>query len=74
MVQIDFHPAATAELEESAKWYAIRSEAAAQRFAVAVDAALKEISDDPGCFARIDARHKACSVRKFPFQVIFRDE
>jgi hypothetical protein len=50
-MRIDFHPAATAELEESADWYAERSEAAARGFAIAVDAALQKMpltKNDPG--------------------------
>ena len=45
-MRIDFHPAATAELEESADWYAERSPTAAQGFALAVDAALDKIAAD----------------------------
>lgn len=74
MRRINFHPDATQELEQSAKWYGERSEAAARGFAIAVDAAIKKISDDPGRFARIDARHSACSVERYPFQIVFRDD
>jgi toxin ParE1/3/4 len=73
-MRIDFHPAATAELEESADWYAERSEAAARGLALAVDAALKKIVRDPNRFTRIDSRHKSCSLERYPFQVVFRDD
>jgi plasmid stabilization system protein ParE len=73
-MRIDFHPAATAELEDSADWYAERSEAAARGFAEAVDAAIAKIADNPGRFLKIDARHRACSVERYPFQVVFRDD
>jgi plasmid stabilization system protein ParE len=73
-MRIDFHPAATAELEDSANWYAERSEDAARGFAMAVDAAIKKISDDPGRFAKIDRRHGACNLERYPFQIVFRDE
>lgn len=72
MVQIRFHPAATAELEKSAEWYGERSQAAAREFCVAIDIALLSIKNDPERFVRIDARHRACSVRRFPFQIVFR--
>ena len=36
-VRIDFHPAATAELEVSIDWYASQSATAARDFCVAVD-------------------------------------
>ena len=73
-MRIDFHPAATAELEESANWYAERSAAAARGFAFAVDAALKKISANPQRFPRVSARHRACSLEGYPFQIVFRDE
>jgi plasmid stabilization system protein ParE len=73
-MRIDFHPAATVELEDSANWYAERSENAVRGFAVAVDAAIKKISDNPERFAKIDRRHRACSLERYPFQVVFRAE
>ena len=74
LMRIDFHPAATAELEDSAGWYAERSEVAARGFAIAVDAALKKISHDPKRFPRIDSRHRSCGLERYPFQVVFRDD
>ena len=71
-MRISFHPEATAELEASAGWYAERSPRAARDFCVAVDVALTSIEADPKRFVRIDDRHRSCSVRKFPFQIIFR--
>jgi plasmid stabilization system protein ParE len=72
MKRIDFHPEATRELEESAVWYQERSEAAAKGFALAVDVAINEISHHPKRFPRVDRRHRACNLRKYPFQIIFR--
>jgi hypothetical protein len=71
-VRISFHPEATAELEASADWYAECSPTAARDFCVAVDLALSNIEADPERFVRIDDRHRACSVQKFPFQIVFR--
>lgn len=71
-MRISFHPEATAELEKSADWYAERSTTAARDFCVAVDIALSSIEADPERFVRIDTRHRSCSVRKFPFQIVFR--
>lgn len=72
MVQISFHPEATAELEASADWYAKRSPHAARDFCVAVDVAIANIEADPERFVQIDDRHLACSVQKFPFQIVFQ--
>lgn len=74
MTEIDFHPEATQELEQSAAWYQERSDAAAKGFALAVDAAINKISQNPERFPRVDRRHRACNLRKYPFQVIYRQE
>jgi plasmid stabilization system protein ParE len=73
-VRIDFHPAATEELETSAAWYAERSLDAARGFAIEVDAALKKIASDPLRFPLIDRRHRACAVARYPYQIVFRND
>ena len=73
-VRTSFHPEATAELEASIEWYAERSESAAQNLCLAVDAALTSIEAHPERFAKVDARHHACSVKKFPFQIVYRHD
>ncbi|WP_145348171.1 type II toxin-antitoxin system RelE/ParE family toxin [Rosistilla ulvae] len=72
VMQVDFHPAATIELSESAEWYTERSSRAARNFLVAVDIAITSIMDAPKRFINIDDRHQSCSVIKFPFQIVFR--
>ena len=73
-MQVEFHPDATDELESSANWYADRSQTAAQNFLVAVDLAIDSIVSDPERFARLDDRHRGCSVTRFPFQIVFRHD
>jgi hypothetical protein len=73
-VRVDFHPAATEELEISAAWYAQRSLDAARGFAIEVDAALKKIESDPLRFPLIDQRHQACGIDRYPFQIVFRSD
>ena len=73
-VRIDYHPDAVHELEASANWYAERNLTAARTFPLAIDAAIQKISDDPERFLKIDRWHQACSVKEFPFQVVFRHE
>lgn len=73
-MRIDFHPAAAVELEESADWYAERSQIAARGFALAVDAALKNISRDPNRFPKVGSRHRSCNVERYPFQIVFRND
>ena len=71
-VRIDYHPDAVHELEASANWYSARNPTAARNFTLAVDAAIQKISDDPERFLKIDERHQACSVERYPFQIVFR--
>jgi hypothetical protein len=73
-VRVDFHPAATEELEVSADWYAQRSLDAARGFAMEVDAALKKIERDPLRFPHIDQRHQVCGIERYPFQIVFRND
>jgi plasmid stabilization system protein ParE len=73
-VRVDFHPAATEELEISADWYAQRSLDAARGFAMEVDTALKKIESDPVRFPHIDQRHQVCGIGRYPFQIVFRHD
>ena len=73
-MRIEFHPDATAELEASADWYSERSPGASRNFLVAIDVALASIVQDPRRLFRVDERHQACSVVKFPFQIVYRHD
>ena len=73
-MRIDFHPGATKDLEESLDWYAERSTAAAQGFALAIDAALESIAANPDRFRMVGRRHRACSLVAYPFQIVFRND
>jgi plasmid stabilization system protein ParE len=74
IVRIDFHPEATQELADAAEWYLNRSPRAACDFAVEIKRALDKIRDDPRRFATIGTGFRACSVERFPFQVVFRTD
>jgi toxin ParE1/3/4 len=71
-VTLDFHPEAAAELENSVDWYAERSENAALRFIMAIEAALDKLVKDPERFPVVATAHRVCSVSGFPFQIIYR--
>jgi plasmid stabilization system protein ParE len=73
-VRIDFHPDATHELSEGADWYLEQSPSAAQHFAMAVERTLEKIASDPSRFAIVGKGTRACSVERFPFQIVFRSE
>ena len=71
-MRIDFHPDATTELEASVAWYSEHSPSASRNLVVAIDVALASIAQDPARFFHIDDLHQACSVVKFPFQIVYR--
>ncbi|MBI2479754.1 MAG: type II toxin-antitoxin system RelE/ParE family toxin [Planctomycetia bacterium] len=73
-MQVEFHPEATLELEESAAWYAEQSPVAAHGFAISVDRALKRISSDPDRYPKVDRLHRACNLARYPFQIVFRSD
>jgi plasmid stabilization system protein ParE len=72
MLPVDYLPAARRDFDESFDWYAKQSPQAAIRFANAIDAALIAAASDPLRFAAVDAQHRECLVRRFPFRVIYR--
>jgi plasmid stabilization system protein ParE len=74
MKPVDFLTGARLDFDASFDWYADRSAIAAKRFSIAVEAALRRIAHHPEQFARIDARHRECLVRRFPFRIVFRVE
>jgi plasmid stabilization system protein ParE len=74
MKPVDFLPGARRDFDESFDWYAERSAVAAERFSNAIDEALQRLAANPEWFAFFDARHQECSVQRFPFRIVFRDE
>lgn len=70
-MRIDFHSAAIADIEESRDWYAQHSLIAVRGFELALSDALSRISFDPQSFSTVDARHRTCSLFRYPFQLIF---
>ncbi len=74
MNPVDFLPGARRDFDDSFDWYAKRSATAASRFVNAVDVALTRIASQPDQFAAIDPRHHECSVKRFPFRIIYRVE
>lgn len=74
MREVDFHPGARSDYDESFDWYAQRSQRAAIAFATAIDEVIERISVDPDRFLRLDDLHGECPVMRFPFRVIFRKQ
>ena len=64
--------AAGEEYTDSLKWYAARSMRAAERFEAAFAQALKSIAEHPDRYPLCDDRHRFYLLKRFPFQVIYR--
>lgn len=74
MKPVDFLSGARLDFDVSFDWYAAQSTVAADRFSMAIESALSRIAEFPNQFARIDARHRECVVKRFPFRIVFREE
>ena len=65
-------PEANKEFDESFDWYAARSANTARNFSGEIDKALSRIATNPDLYPLIDTVHQVCSVRKFPFRLVYR--
>jgi plasmid stabilization system protein ParE len=74
MLPIDYLPGAKLDFDASFDWYAARSLQAALRFTNDVDAALVKVATNPERFVAVDDRHRECSLKRFPFRIVYRIE
>lgn len=74
MADVLITSAAETDFTESLCWYAERSQRAADGFETEFDRALASIGADPGRFPRCDDRHQFYLMRRYPFQVIYREQ
>jgi plasmid stabilization system protein ParE len=65
--------AAEEDFAESLRWYAERSPQAALGVEAEFERALQSIAADPQRFPHCDHRHRYYIMRRFPFQVIYRE-
>ena len=71
---LEIHPAALAEAEEAARYYAERSPRAAVAFAAELDAAIAEIERAPHALLQhVHGTHRIL-LRRYPFAIVFRLE
>jgi plasmid stabilization system protein ParE len=64
-------PEAKAELREARDWYdALRPELG-ERFALSVEAAVNDLTDDPLHFAVVHRGRRRAGIRRFPYAIIF---
>lgn len=68
---IKIDSAARDEFDEALDWYAERSTGAAIGFAAEIDAAIEKIAAAPGRFPKTFADCQTCSVKRYPYCVVF---
>ncbi|NQU24030.1 MAG: type II toxin-antitoxin system RelE/ParE family toxin [Candidatus Nealsonbacteria bacterium] len=74
MVDVLIASAAERDFTEALRWYAERSQRAAEGFEAEFDRTLASIGADPQRFPHCDDRHRYCLMRRYPFQVIYREQ
>lgn len=74
MTEVIVTAAAEADYLEGLVWYAKRSLQAARGFEREFDRSLEAIAAAPVQFAKCDERHRRYLMRRYPYQVVYRDE
>lgn len=71
-LHVELHPAALAEAESAAAWYAARSSRAAAAFAREIETAIALIAENPERgFVYLEGTRRIL-LKRFPFLVVFR--
>jgi plasmid stabilization system protein ParE len=70
---IEFEPAAAEEAEEAYRWYAKRSQRAADAFIAELDSAAASISEQPGRYAAYLHGTRRFLLRRYPYAVVYRE-
>jgi plasmid stabilization system protein ParE len=71
--KVEFHEAASLELDSAFDWYLERSESAAARFLVELNAAISNVAEAPHRWPSGSRGTQKFLLRGFPFAVIYRD-
>ena len=71
---VEYLGGARNDFDESFDWYRQRSVVAAIGFAAAVDEAIDKILADPGRFPKTSGGCRCCSLKRYPFRIVFREE
>ena len=71
-MQIEFHPEAADEVVAARVWYDERDENIGDDFANAIEAALKQIVEQPEAWSSFLAGTRRYLLRRFPYSVIYR--
>ena len=73
MAEVLIAAAAEQDYTEALLWYAGRSEQAARRFEAEFERAIQAIQMAPERFPFCDGSHRFYLMRRYPFQVIYRE-
>ena len=71
LFNIELHPEAIMEIEESYQWYEDRSEGLGVRFLDAVNKRLTEIARQPELYPKKKRNYREVAIENFPFTIIF---
>ncbi len=74
MKPLEIQPAALAEAEEAAAWYAERDPRVAARFAVELEAALNRIAEAPHRWPAYFHGTRRVRLTRFPYLVAYRED
>jgi plasmid stabilization system protein ParE len=69
---LELHPAAEAEAEAAARYYAARNPAAAIAFTNELDDAISRVTAEPHVFLAHEFGTRRLLLRTFPFSIVFR--
>lgn len=71
MTRVTFAPAARIEARQARQYYAALSSPLADRFAEALDRAVKRIQEDPLLWPPLSRRVRRCLFDRFPYALIY---
>lgn len=74
MTPVELGPAARQELLEAKAFYAAVTPALGDRFASAIDGALRRIGASPSLWPRVSPRLRRHVVSEFPYAILYRIE
>lgn len=72
MTDIEFRPAAAADLEEAADWYETKESGLGTKFLDAVRSTLESIAENPNRYALLYRDTRRALVRRFPYGIYYR--
>lgn len=72
MPSVEFHPAASAELDEAILWYLERSVIAATEFVREIEHAVERIRESPLRYPLTRLGRRRFVLLKFPYDVVYR--